>query len=145
MTINQLSIFVENNAGALGKITKVLADNNIDILALSLGETKNYGILRLIVNDTYAAAEALKAEGIVFHLTKVIAAALPHTPGGLSGVLNVLAEKNIDIMYLYAFVTAAGNGATVVLRVADELRETAASALMAAGVKLLDETDIKKN
>lgn len=144
MTINQLSIFIENQKGALAKITGLLAEKSIDIRAMSLAETQNFGVLRLIVSDTEAAAEVLREQNIVFHLTKVLAAAVPDKPGGLAQILKILADNNIDITYMYAFLAVSGSYATVVLRISSALRDTAAGILSAAGVRILGEEDIKK-
>lgn len=143
MTITQLSVFVENNTGALAKITGILAGRGIDIRAMSLAETQNFGVLRLIVDDTPAAGEALEKNNVVFHFTEVLAAAVPDVPGGLSGILTILAENNINITYMYAFITVSGHHAAVVLRISSAVRDKAAAVLGAAGIKILDENDIK--
>ena len=104
MTVNQLSVFVENRQGALSRIADILALAGVDIRAMSLAETQNFGVLRLIVNNTKAAEAALKKNNIVFHITQVVAAAVEDRPGGLAKILRILSENGIDILYMYAFV-----------------------------------------
>lgn len=142
MTITQLSVFVENSPGALARITSVLAENNIDIRAMSLAETQNFGVLRLIVNNPTRAGEALEKNNIVFHFTNVVAAAIPDEPGGLSRVLSVLSDAGINITYMYAFIAVSGHYATVVLRISSAQRKHAAEVLDAAGVRIFSQEDI---
>lgn len=144
MTISQLSVFIENKQGALARLTAVLAAENIDIRAMSLAETQNFGVLRLIVNDTDKARTALEMNNIVFHITQVIAVSVDDKPGGLAKILSILAEKNIDIMYMYAFLAVSGSCATVVLRIQSQNRAAAVSALTAAGIRILNEEDASR-
>ncbi|MBQ9079523.1 MAG: ACT domain-containing protein [Clostridia bacterium] len=143
MSITQLSVFVENNPGALSRITRLLADSKIDIRAMSLAESHNFGVLRLIVNDHVAAGKVLEANNIVFHFTEVVAASFPDEPGGLSRALELLAEEGIDIAYMYAFIAVSGHSAAVVLRVHGNVREAAAKKLSDGGIKVLTKDDIK--
>ena len=92
MSIKQISVFVENKPGAMNAMTKVLADHDIDMRALSLAETKDFGIVRIIVNNLYAATTVLKDAGYIHTITPVIGVAIPDTPGGLNRVLQVLAD-----------------------------------------------------
>lgn len=142
MTVNQLSVFVENRQGALSRIADILALAGVDIRAMSLAETQNFGVLRLIVNDTKAAEAALKKNNIVFHITQVVAAAVEDKPGGLAKILRILSENGIDILYMYAFVAAPGNYAAVVLRISSAVREKAVALLTEAGVRILGGDDI---
>ena len=87
MTINQLSVFIENKRGRLAEITKILKENGVDIRALSIADTKEFGILRLIVNDAQKAADVLKADGFTVSLTKVVAIGIDDRPGGLAAAL----------------------------------------------------------
>lgn len=120
MAIRQLSVFAENKNGSLFEITKVLADNDINIRAFSVADTKNFGVLRLIVNDPRKAAQALSEEGKVVNVTEVVGVQIPDYKGGLSELLRVLTEDGIGIEYLYAFVSVTDKGkAHVVLRVED--------------------------
>lgn len=104
MTLNQISVFVENQPGKLQQLTDVLAKNNINMRALSLAETSEFGIVRIIVDDLDAASNVLKAEGFVYTITKVVGVAIPNEPGGLNHVLQVLSESNINVEYMYAFL-----------------------------------------
>ena len=138
MFINQISVFVENSAGRLSEITEILAREKIDIRALSIADTTDFGILRLIVNRPDAAIEALKTAGITTKKTKVLAAQLADTPGSLHDILMIL--NGIMVEYVYAFITRKEDDAYVILRVEDI--DTAARLLTNGGVKLLSETDV---
>ena len=116
MFIKQVSIFIENTDGKMAEVLDILGKKDIDISALSVADTKDYGILRLIVNNPTSASEILKAEGYIVKLTDVIAVAIEDKPGGLSKPLLALKDKNIEIDYLYAFVSKNKNGAIVVLK-----------------------------
>ena len=140
MTINQLSIFVENKAGTVAEITKSIAKAGVSIRALSVADTQEFGILRLIVSDVEKAKEALSESECVVSVTKVIGVEIPDVAGGLSGVLELMSDNNINVEYLYAFITISGKHAYVVLRVEDN--EKAAKLLTEKGVKLVDQADI---
>lgn len=140
MTINQLSIFVENKAGTVAKITKSIADAGVSIRALSVADTQEFGILRLIVSDVDKAKEALSKNDCVVSVTKVIGVQIPDVPGGLSEVLGLMSENNINVEYLYAFITVSGRHAYVVLRVEDN--EKAAEILSGKGIKIISQQDI---
>lgn len=142
MTITQISVFVENTPGALAKITGILAEKKIDIRAMSLAETQNFGVLRLIVDNPTAAGETLEANNIVFHFTKVVAATIPDEPGGLSGILGILADGGINITYMYAFITESGHAAAVVLRISSAVRDKAIELLRKNDIRILGEADI---
>lgn len=140
MTINQLSIFVENKAGTVAEITKSIAKAGVSIRALSVADTQEFGILRLIVSDVAKAKEALSESECVVSVTKVIGVEIPDVAGGLSKVLELMSENNINVEYLYAFITISGKHAYVVLRVEDN--EKAAKILTEKGVKLVSQQDI---
>lgn len=106
MSIKQISVFVENKPGALYALTAVLAQGQIDMRALSLAETKDFGIVRLIVNDLYKATTLLKDAGYVHSLTPVVGVAIPDVPGGLNRVLQVLTDAKVNVEYMYAFLGA---------------------------------------
>ena len=133
MDVRQISVFVENKPGTLLEITKVLAEENIDMRALSLGETSDYGILRIIVSDTDRAAKALKAAGAVINVTPVVAIEVPDEPGSLQHVLTILADAGVSINYSYAFLMNRDNSACLVLRVDD----------IEATKKLLKQNDVE--
>jgi len=140
MYIKQISVFIENLQGRLADITEVIAQNKIDIRALSLADTTNFGILRLIVDRPYEAEEALKREGYTVSLTAVIAIGIDDAPGGLAGALRVLSDNSISIEYLYAFISKKEGRASVILRVDDGDR--AVEILNDNGIQFLSEADM---
>ncbi len=140
MTINQLSIFVENKAGTVAEITKSIAGAGVSIRALSVADTQEFGILRLIVSDVEKAKAALHENDCVVSVTKVIGVEIPDVAGGLSSVLELMSENSINVEYLYAFITISGQHAYVVLRVEDN--DKAAKILKENGVKLVTQADI---
>ncbi|HBT46591.1 MAG TPA: amino acid-binding protein [Peptococcaceae bacterium] len=135
MKIKQLSVFLENKSGRLAAVTRLLASKGINIRALSIADTSDFGILRLIVNDPEAAYRALKEGGFTVSLTEVLGVEMPDRPGGLSSVLTHLEEAGINIEYLYAFLGKGENGALVILRVED--LDKAIEILSAKGVQLV--------
>ena len=137
MAIRQLSVFAENKNGSLYEITRILASNGIDIRAFSVADTKNFGVLRLIVNDPRKAAFALSEEGKVVNVTEVVGVQIPDYKGGLSELPRVLTENGIGIEYLYAFASETDKGkAHVVLRV--ENNAATEELLREKGFTLLD-------
>lgn len=142
MLIDQISIFVANQPGRLTEITSILANAGIDIRALSLADTTDFGILRLIVNDPVGAEEALKKHGLTVRKTKVIAAKLDDAPGALHRVLKILTNCGISVEYAYAFITRKNDDACVILRV--EENEKAVQTLSANGINLLEAEQIYK-
>jgi len=138
--ITQISVFVENKPGRLADIAGIIAEAGIDIRALSLADTTDFGILRLIVNDPERAAGALKAHGLTVNRTNVIGVALEDRPGALYSVLDILRRESIGVEYTYAFITRKTDGAFVILRVADN--ERAAQALISHGVALLESSEV---
>ena len=143
MSIKQISVFVENKPGAMNSMTSVLAEHNIDMRALSLAETGDFGIVRIIVNDLYNATTVLKDEGYIHSLTSVLGVKIPDTPGGLNKVLQILTEAGVNVDYMYAFM---GNRETkhayMIFRVEDI--QTAQNALVAQGIHMITDEDIKK-
>ena len=106
MTVKQISVFLENRAGQLCKLTRVLSDHKIDMRALSIADTKDFGVLRLIVDDPDATVEVLRAEGYVVSLTPVLAVEIPDRPGGLDCVLEALARQNQLLLDILGAVNA---------------------------------------
>lgn len=104
MTLNQISVFVENKPGKLQILTDVLAKSNINMRALSLAETSEFGIVRIIVDDLKAASEVLKEEGFIYTVTKVLGVSIPDEPGGLNKVLQNISASGVNIEYMYAFL-----------------------------------------
>ena len=120
MSMKQISVFVENKPGALYALTAVLAQGQIDMRALSLAETKDFGIVRLIVNDLYKTTTLLKDAGYVHSLTPVVGVAIPDVPGGLNRVLQVLTDAKVNVEYMYAFLGGKDvDHAYMIFRVAD--------------------------
>lgn len=143
MIIKQISVFVENAPGALCAMTDVLAQHNIDMRALSLAETKDFGIARIIVDNVYEAATVLKDAGYVHTVTPVVGVAIPDAPGGLNSVLKVLADANVNVEYMYAFLGGkSSEHAYMIFRVEDAIAATAA--LRAKGIDALEQEDIEK-
>ena len=118
--VHQISVFLENRAGQLSEITSVLAENGVDLRAISIAETADYGILRLIVDNAEKATSILLQGGYILSLTPVTVIAVPDQPGGVVPVLATLAEGNIDIEYMYSLFTHAEGKAYMVFRVAEE-------------------------
>ncbi len=102
MAINQITVFLENKAGSLLDVTKILSENKVDLRAINIAETADYGLLRMITADNASAEKVLKAEGLIFTETPVLAVAIDDKPGALSGVLEILVKENIDVHYMYS-------------------------------------------
>ncbi len=130
--VKQLSVFLENTRGRLSQMTKVLQEADIDILALSIADTTNFGILRTIVSDEEKAVSELKAAGYTVNLNDVIAVAVPDHPGGLSGVLDILVDNDVSVEYLYSFVRKPKESALIIFKVDD----------VALAVKSLTENEV---
>ncbi len=122
MRIHQISVFLENRAGQLAEITKILADNGIDLRAISIAETADYGVLRMIVDNAEKATGILLTHGYILSMTPVLVVGVPDQPGGLAPVLAVLAEGNIDIEYMYSLFTPEQGKAYMVFRISDEAK-----------------------
>ena len=120
MSVHQISVFLENRAGQLAEITGVLAENAIDLRAISIAETSDYGVLRMIVDDAEKATGVLLSHGYILSMAPVVVVAVPDAPGGLAPVLALLSEGNIDIEYMYSLFTHKGNKAYMVFRISDE-------------------------
>ena len=116
MKVEQLSIFLENKAGRLAQVTKTLAEAGINIRALSLADTSDFGILRLIVNDTEKAINIMKEAGFTVGRTAVVAVEVDDKPGGLNNILEALSGQNVNVEYMYAFVQEGGGSATMIFR-----------------------------
>ncbi len=142
MKVEQISIFLENKSGRLAEVTGLLAKNNINIRALSLADTSDFGILRLIVNDTEKAKAVLKEQGFTVGKTEVVAIEVPDRPGGLAGILKTLGEKGINVEYMYAFVQSSGEHAIIIFRFDDI--DSAIDALQSAGVRILRGEELYK-
>ena len=135
MKLEQISVFLENKSGRLAEVTKVLGDAGVNIRALSLADTSDFGILRIIVNDTEAAKDALKKNNFTVGKTDVVAVEVPDKPGGLAGILEILKDENINVEYMYAFVERSGKDAVIIFRFDDI--DTAIDVLTKKGVVVL--------
>ena len=118
--VYQISVFLENRAGQFAEITDILAKDGVDLRAISIAETADYGILRMIVDDAQKATAILMQHGYLLSMTPVLVVAVPDQPGGIAAVLGTLAEGNIDIEYMYSLFTHVEGKAYIVFRVSDE-------------------------
>lgn len=119
MTIPQISVFLENKAGQLADITRILSENQVNMRALNIAETADYGVLRLIVDDAQKASAILLEHGFILTMTPVVGVAVPDAPGGLSKVLGVISEAEMDVEYMYSVFGQKDGQACMIFRVAD--------------------------
>ena len=118
--VYQISVFLENRAGQFAEITDILAKEGVDLRAISIAETADYGILRMIVDDAQKATAILMQHGYLLSMTPVLVVSVPDQPGGIAAVLGTLAEGNVDIEYMYSLFTHVEGKAYIVFRVSDE-------------------------
>ena len=143
MSIRQISVCLENKPGMLEGMTQLLAENGIDMRALSLAETEGFGIVRIIVDDVYETMTVLKDGDFVAKLTPVIAVAIPDEPGGLNHVLRLFKAAQINIDYMYAFLGGKNvNQAYMIFRVQDDKK--ASEILKAAGIRIVEQEEISE-
>lgn len=142
MAIKQLTVFVQNRKGTLVSVTDALAENNVNLRALSIAETEDLGILRLIVNDEKTAEKVLEEKGYLIKTIDVVGVKIGDEPGKLTAALKILDEADINVEYLYAFMTRTEKHAYVVLRVEDNAK--AEKTLEDAGFHIITEADICK-
>jgi ACT domain-containing protein len=140
--IKQISVFVENRKGRLACITDVLGQAGIDLIAMSIADTTNFGIMRCIASNPEKTLQLLKQNGFTASTTEVIVAEVPDKPGGLASVLKTLDAAGISVEYLYSFVRTRGKNALILFRV--EEVEAAVKALVEGGIKLLGEEEVYK-
>ena len=141
MLIKQISVFVENVPGKLVEVSQILGDNGIDMSALSLADSSDFGILRLIVNDPDKAYQVLRDHAFVVKQSDVIAAVIDDRPGGLTAVLRILAEAKVSVEYMYAFLGGKDvDHAYMIFRVADDAAATAA--LAARGIQVVEQEEM---
>jgi hypothetical protein len=141
MRTEQISIFLENKSGRLADVTDLLARNGINIRALSLADTTDFGIFRLIVNDPVKALALLKERGFTVTTNEVVPVVVPDRPGGLAGILAALKGNEINVEYMYAFVQRSEGNAVLIFRFDDT--DQAVTALTAAGVRMLSGEDMQ--
>ena len=139
MSVKQISVFIENKKGKLAEATRYIAEHDVNLRALSIADTQDFGILRIICENPYKANEVLQAGGYINTMTDVLAAAISDTPGSLATILEVLSEANIAVEYTYAFLSAKA-GAYMIFRVDDN--QSAAAALAGAGIKTANQDDL---
>ena len=143
MSIKQISVFVENKPGSMNAMTDVLASNNIDMRALSLAEAADFGIVRIIVDNVYAATTVLKDAGYIHSITPVVGVAIPDTPGGLNKVLQVLTDAKVNVEYMYAFLGGKdAEHAYMIFRVQDNA--AAVAALASRGIQVVEQEEINQ-
>jgi len=135
MIVKQVSVFLENRAGRLAEVTGILADHDVNIRALSLADSADFGILRLIVDDVEKAKGILKKEGMTVGETDVVAVEVPDRPGGLAHLLQTFKDENVNVEYMYAFVKAPSRSAVMIFRFEDSHR--AVEALQAKGIRTI--------
>lgn len=142
MAIKQLTVFVQNRKGTMVSVTEILSQNNVNIRALSIAETQDFGILRLIVNDNETAVKALEEKDYLIKAIDVVGVKIGDAPGKLTAALDVLDKAGINVEYLYAFMARTEKHAYVVLRVEDNA--AAEQVLEAAGFHLITDADVSK-
>ena len=142
MAIKQLSVFVENTEGSLAKVTDALAEENIDIRAMCMADTQEFGIIRMIVDDAPAAKRKLDNKNLFLSVNEVVGIAVSDEPGGLSKAVRILADEHINIDYMYAFISVSKKNAYVVLRVDDN--DLAEKLLSEKGFTIVTDEDVSR-
>lgn len=141
MSVKQISVFIENKSGKLAEVTKYIAEHNINLKALSVADTQDFGILRIICENHEQAVAALKNGGFVINETDVLAVEISDKPGSLAEVLNILAEANVIVEYTYAFLSVKNAGhAYMIFRVDDN--NIASASLNAEGIQVLSDSKL---
>ena len=143
MNIHQISVFLENRTGQLAEITKLLAAQDIDIRAISIAETSDYGLARMIVDDSHKASSILLEHGDILSMTPVYAVEVPDRPAGLAELLAVLAEAHVDVEYMYSLFTHKEGNAYMVMRISDEPRFLDALGKQQIRIMTKDELNLK--
>ena len=141
MNVKQLSVFIENNRGSLASFCDLLGQNDVDLIALSIADTTNFGVLRTIVSDTDKALALVRGAGYAVSVTEVLAVAVPDEPGGLAGALKLLNDNNLSIENVYSFVRNVGGNAVIIFRM--EYPDRAGEVLSAAGIRLLTQDEVR--
>ena len=141
--VYQISVFLENRAGQFAEITGILSQNGIDLRAVSIAETADYGLARMIVDDSYKASSILLQHGDILSMTPVWAVEVPDRPGGLAEVLGVLAEHHVDVEYMYSLFTHKEGNAYMVMRISDEPRFLDALGKQQIRIMTKDELNLK--
>ena len=142
MSVKQISVFIENKKGSLAEVTNFIAKSNINLRALSIADTQDFGILRIITDNPDKARDMLKEEGYTVTATSVLAVALDDAPGSMASILGVLSDSDVVVEYTYAFMSNIANKAYMIFRVDDN--DKANKALLDAGISVIDQKDIFK-
>lgn len=137
MFVEQVSVFLENRTGRIAELTSLVANAGIDTVALSIADTHDFGVVRIVTDDNARTLELLRANGFSATLNRLVGVKVDDQPGGLASVLQVLKENSIDIEYLYSFSRIAGGKAVILLKVADD--ERALKVFEAHNIKTVDE------
>ncbi len=141
-SVEQLTVFLENRKGSLATVCRILGESGYNIMALSIAETDNFGVLRLILPDSANAAQLLRSKGYTVRLAKVLVAEVPDRPSGLAEVLSIVRREDISLEYLYSFVRCASNNAVLIFKFSDP--ERAELALAEKGVRLLGMDEVEQ-
>jgi len=136
MKVEQISVFLENKSGRLAEVMRALGSAGVNIRALSIADTSDFGILRVIVNDNEKALKALKDKDFTVSKTEVVAVEVPDTPGGLAGILDLLDKQSVNVEYMYAFIERSSDNAVIIFRF--DGNDRAIKALADAGIAILD-------
>ena len=136
MQVEQISVFLENKSGRLSEVTAILTESEVNIRALALADTSDFGVLRLLVDDTEKARNALKKNGFTVGKTNVVAVEVPDRPGGLHSILTLFYKAGINVEYMYAFVRSSGDNAVMIFRI--EKEDEAIDLLLKNGVNVID-------
>ena len=142
MAVKQISVFIENKSGGLAAITDELAAANINLRALSIAETSDFGVLRLIVDDVFEAGNVLRENGHIYTITDVIAVAAEDKPGSVAKIVSILAEEGISLDYAYAFFALSGNLACMIIKVEDRFK--AKKILNKNKIRMLTEEEVSE-
>jgi len=140
MKVKQIAVFLENKSGRLADISHILAENAINIRALSLADTADFGILRLVVNDTNKAQLVLKENGFTVGITDILAVEVPDKPGALDSILQVVHKAGLNVEYMYAFTKKSGQSGMLLFRFDDQ--DAAAAVFQKAGFRLLSDDEV---
>ena len=140
MKVKQIAIFLENKSGRLADISHTLAENAINIRALSLADTADFGILRMVVNDTTKAQQVLKENGFTVGITEVLAVEVPDKPGALDCILQVVRDAGLNVEYMYAFTKKSGESGMLLFRFDDQ--DAAVAVFEKAGCRLLSDDEV---
>jgi hypothetical protein len=141
MSVKQISVFLENKKGRLAEVTSVLSKEKINIRALSLADTADFGVLRIIVQNSERCLSVLKTHGFVAQVTEVIAVEVEDRPGGLARILEVLDGDNVNVEYMYAYVEKTANNAIVICKIDD--RERALTVLAKNDIRTISGDELK--